>query len=82
MKTNFQKVFEFNQISGVPVSTKLRTNIFKNDPSLVELRLNLIREEVAELEDACKDGDIIETIDAIADILYVVYGMAVSLTGR
>ncbi|TXH54670.1 MAG: nucleotide pyrophosphohydrolase [Desulfurellales bacterium] len=39
----------------------------------------LIEEEVAELRQAFLDRDIVECIDALADILYVVYGFAVSL---
>jgi hypothetical protein len=38
--------------------------------------LNLIREEVSELETALVNRDLKETRDALADILYVVYGMA------
>lgn len=44
--------------------------------SLIRLRLNLIKEEIEELNDAIKVNDMKETRDAIGDILYVVYGMA------
>ena len=44
--------------------------------SLIRLRLNLIKEEIEELNDAIKINDTKETRDAIGDILYVVYGMA------
>ena len=44
--------------------------------SLLRLRLNLIKEEIEELNDAIKVNDTKETRDAIGDILYVVYGMA------
>ena len=37
--------------------------------------MSLISEEVKELEKAVHDHDMVETIDALADILYVVYGM-------
>merc|ERR1712032_964575 len=40
----------------------------------VDLRLKLIKEEVRELADAMMAKDMIETIDALGDILYVVYG--------
>ena len=73
-KTNFQKVIEFNDGFGVPVSDSIQTNIFKENPKLVKLRLDLILEEVRELTDAAKEHDMVETIDALADILYVVYG--------
>ena len=77
-KTNFQKVIEFNDGFGVPVSDSIQTTIFKDNPGLVKLRLDLILEEVRELTDAAKEHDIVETIDALADILYVVYGAGAS----
>merc|ERR1719207_482659 len=49
-------------------------DIFDNDPKTVNLRLKLIEEEVNELADAMKAKDMVETIDALGDILYVVYG--------
>jgi len=41
---------------------------------VVELRYELIREELEELKDAIKDKDIVEVADALTDILYVTYG--------
>ena len=52
-----------------------RKHIFDSH-STIRLRLNLIKEELTELNDAIKQNDRIETRDACADILYVVYGMA------
>ena len=43
-KTNFQKVIEFNEGFGVIVSNSVQTNIFKDNPNLVKLRLDLILE--------------------------------------
>ena len=42
-------------------------------------RMNLIDEESSELEFALKAGDLTKAADAIADLLYVTYGTAVSL---
>jgi len=39
-----------------------------------ELRINLIEEEVQELKDALEAGDLVETFDALLDILWVTYG--------
>ena len=72
--TNFQKVHHFNQTFGATTHQDPQKDIFKRDPKLVELRMKLIREEVEELEDAVKNHDLTETIDALSDILYVVYG--------
>lgn len=52
-----------------------RVNVFESQ-SLIRLRLNLIKEEIEELNEAIKVNDMKETRDAIGDILYVVYGMA------
>jgi predicted HAD superfamily Cof-like phosphohydrolase len=53
----------------------IRPEIF-NNPKTVRLRLDLIDEEIEELSHAIEINDFIETRDAIADILYVAYGMA------
>jgi predicted HAD superfamily Cof-like phosphohydrolase len=42
------------------------------------LRIELIREESEELETATNEDDLIEVVDALADILYVTYGAAVA----
>jgi predicted HAD superfamily Cof-like phosphohydrolase len=43
-----------------------------------ELRCALIEEEAAEFRAAVEDGDIVAVADAIADLLYVVYGAALT----
>lgn len=43
-----------------------------------ELRRKLIKEEIAELELAHVQSDLVEVADALADIVYVACGMAVS----
>jgi predicted HAD superfamily Cof-like phosphohydrolase len=49
------------------------THDLKND-KLVNFRMSLIDEEVGELREALKNKDRTEVIDALADILFVVYG--------
>ena len=75
MQTNFEKVINFNYQFGIINSPKpiIQPAILQSPQA--EFCLNLIREEVSELEQAVKQNDLIETIDALADILYVVYGM-------
>ena len=46
---------------------------FPNE-KIVQLRSNLIKEELDELNQAIKDNDIKEVADALTDILYVTYG--------
>lgn len=75
--SNFEKVVDFNVQFGVLESTTLKPklDIFDKDPKQVEFCLKLIREEVKELEEAVKQKDYIEMVDALADIIYVVQGM-------
>merc|ERR1712188_295138 len=73
--TNFKKVTEeFMKNFGQKVFDAPQMDIFDKDPKTVDLRLKLIKEEVKELADAMKEKDMVETIDALGDILYVVYG--------
>ena len=73
METNFTKVCNFNKSFGLPHFDSLQLDIFDNT-SLVNLRKNLINEEIEELNDAFKTHNFTEVIDALSDILYVVYG--------
>jgi len=77
MKTNFEKVRDFNSCFGHVVKQEHYNNVFDNEPKLVELRLNLINEEINELKEAYENDDIVEIIDALSDILYVGYGLCV-----
>ncbi len=54
----------------------IRPNLFIDAPKTIKLRLDLIDEEIKELNHAVETNDFVETRDALADILYVVYGMA------
>ena len=68
--TNFQKVKKFMQTFGQEVKTK---SSFPNN-KIVNLRLDLIKEELEELNQAIEKKDIKEVADALTDILYVTYG--------
>ena len=74
-QSDFQKVVDFNTQFGVHLHTTPQYDIFDKEPQNVEFCLKLIREEMRELNEAIQNDDFIETIDALADILYVVYGM-------
>lgn len=45
-------------------------------PELVELRVELVREELEELDDAAAADDLVEVADALADLVYVIEGAA------
>lgn len=72
--SNYQKVIEFNNSFGVPINTEPQFDMYDTKQKLVQYRLDLILEEVDELKDSIKNKDFKETIDALADILYVTYG--------
>ena len=73
--SNFLKVFDFNEKFGVPIYKTPQPQLFTTNVKSVECGMSLIREEVKELEVAVQNHDLVETVDALADILYVVYGM-------
>ena len=68
--SNFQSVKKFMQTFGQEVKSKAE---FPNE-KIVQLRYELITEELEELRQAIKDKDIKEVADALTDILYVTYG--------
>ena len=68
--SNFESVKKFMQTFGQEVKIKAG---FPNE-KITKLRLDLIREELSELEEAIEKKDIKETADALTDILYVTYG--------
>ena len=68
--TNFESVEKFMETFGQEIKTKAG---FPED-KIVNLRLDLIREELSELEEAVAKKDIKEVADALTDILYVTYG--------
>lgn len=68
--TNYEKVKEFHDKFEVVVQSKPS---FPDD-NTVELRVDLIEEELTELIVAIAEKDIVEVADALTDLLYVVYG--------
>ena len=68
--SNFLNVKKFMQTFGQEVKDKAE---FPNE-KIVQLRYELIKEELEELYQAIKDKDLKEIADALTDILYVTYG--------
>ena len=68
--TNFDKVGIFMKTFGQEVKTKPS---FSSD-KINKLRLDLIKEELTELNEAMNNKDLLEVADALTDILYVTYG--------
>ena len=68
--SNFEDVKTFMKTFGQMVRTKPQFP----DEETMQLRYDLIKEELNELEQAMKTKDLKEVADALTDILYVTYG--------
>ena len=68
--SNFSDVENFMITYGQEVNKKSKFP----DKKIIKLRVDLIKEELQELEEALKNNDIVEVADALTDILYVTYG--------
>ena len=67
-------VRHFHEVYALPVRTQPDMAVPEH-----QLRIKLIEEEYIELRDAVRDGDLVETADALADLIYVIYGYALVL---
>ena len=72
METNFDRVGKFMRVFNQEVKDKPDWP----DAETMELRIDLIEEELGELKDAIlsADGTLVDVADALSDLLYVVYG--------
>ena len=68
--SNFSKVGTFMKTFGQEVKTKPS---FSTD-KINKLRIDLIKEELDEFEQALKEKNLKEVADSLTDILYVTYG--------
>ena len=68
--SNFKEVKKFMETFGQKVETKPQFP----DEKTMQLRFDLIKEELSELEEAMKTKNLKEIADALTDILYVTYG--------
>lgn len=64
---------EFHEAFGHHIAKK--PEIIASDEIAI-LRVDLINEEAAEFESATRDENLVEIADALADLLYVVFGAA------
>lgn len=73
-QTNFQKIVEFHTSFGLPYCETVNVQNLQNF-KIASLRVKLIQEEFDEL---CAAPNLVEQLDAIGDLLYVVYGAGAS----
>lgn len=75
MKNSLSKLIEFHKAGGVSVETEPTALISEN---LIDLRLDLLQEELHEYRIAAKTHDLISVADALTDLLYVLLGTFVA----
>jgi predicted HAD superfamily Cof-like phosphohydrolase len=68
-------VAEFHMAFNLPMRQLPSTEI---DDALARLRVALLEEEVGEFVAASEKGDLVGIADALADIVYVIYGTALT----
>ena len=73
-KTTLEQVKIFHETYGLPV--KDAPDI--SDPQTNELRINLLAEELDELQEALANNDMVEVLDALTDLQYVLDGAYLS----
>ena len=69
-----QSLLEFNEAFDIP---KLETPDL-GPRELIELRIKLLTEEVQEYAEAARSGDLVEVLDALADIGYILAGTIIN----
>lgn len=72
MNKQIEQVKQFHQAFGHPVRTK-PTNL---SWERAEMRIDILKEEVDELETAMMENDVVNVADAIIDCMYILIGHA------
>jgi predicted HAD superfamily Cof-like phosphohydrolase len=73
-KTTLEQVQEFHETYGLPVEAAPKID----DEKTNALRINLLAEELEELKEALAVGDVVEVLDALTDLQYVLDGAYLS----
>ena len=73
-RSTLDQVREFHETYGLPVKSSPDIS----DPKTNDLRINLLAEELDELKEALVAGDIVEVLDALTDLQYVLDGAYLS----
>ena len=68
--SNFEDVKFFMQTYGQEIKEKSEFP----EEKIINLRINLIKEELSEFQEALKDKNLVDVADALTDLLYVTYG--------
>ena len=69
-----KSLLEFNQAFEIPMLNQPGLG----PDELIELRIKLLTEEVQEYAEAARTGDLVEVLDALADIGYILAGTIIN----
>ena len=69
-----KSLLEFNQAFEIPMLNQPGIG----PDELIELRIKLLTEEVQEYAEAARTGDLVEVLDALADIGYILAGTIIN----
>ena len=69
-----KSLLEFNEAFEIPTLD----NPGLSNSELIELRIKLLSEEVEEYAEAARAGDMVEILDALADIGYILAGTIIN----
>ena len=72
--STLDRVQEFHETYGLPVETEQTSG----NGQTKQLRINLLQEELDELKEALDNNDLVETLDALIDLQYVLDGAFLS----
>lgn len=72
-----QKLREFHEKFEMDIRDEPYMELF-DDEKLLNLRFKLIEEEFNEMKEAIKNKDIVELLDSLIDMEYVITGMGIS----
>lgn len=75
MNTFFDDVGDFHRKFNIPAFEPDVRCRFPS-PSILEYRLKFLEEELAEYKKAVAEGNLVEALDALADLAYVAFGTA------
>jgi predicted HAD superfamily Cof-like phosphohydrolase len=77
MQKDYNKVYQFHKTFGIVINQSPSVDAL-HDHRRVSLRLRLINEEYEEFCKALQEHNLVEMLDALADLLYVIYGTCIS----
>jgi predicted HAD superfamily Cof-like phosphohydrolase len=79
MQTDFNDVREFHRKFALPIDDRPLASgevAFHMEPEVFHFRLGFLKEEAFEFDEAFGRGNLVKTLDALMDLVYVTFGTA------